>query len=422
MTRRIGVAIFALIISATAARAEAPISAWVQMVDGGEAEVRAMVGGDACPDALIDGRPVPMKLRVGPDAAAFPQTVCALTLPKGVERLSVAGHPLAAPRPRIDRILIIGDTGCRVKGVAVQACNDPRAWPFALVAQRAAAEHPDLVIHVGDYYYRESACPPLYAGCAGTPHGDLWPSWQADFFAPAQPLLDAAPWVFARGNHESCARGWKGWSRMLEAGPVWTTCGPESPVFNVPIGGVTLRVFDSADPDDRTPIPANVALVRRQLATLPQHAREPTDWIVTHRPIWGETPVLNFGPAGIFNVGLNRTEQVAVHGQDLSAVALILSGHVHHFASFDFGPRRPAQLVVGTGGDVGEPADRARPYGGEVYIDGMTAQNLAFEQYGYFLMERGQGGAWNGMFKDFDGKPVARCTLVVRKLECGVVK
>ncbi len=42
---------------------------------------------------------------------------------------------------------------------AVQACNDPAQWPFERVADAAAATAPDLVIHVGDYHYREGALP-----------------------------------------------------------------------------------------------------------------------------------------------------------------------------------------------------------------------------------------------------------------------
>jgi hypothetical protein len=285
--------------------------------------------------------------------------------------------------------------------------------------KRALAEKPDLVIHVGDYYYRESPCPAMYSGCAGSPHGDFWASWRMDFFEPAKPLLAAAPWVFARGNHETCARGWKGWFRMLEAGPAPAECRDESAAFAVPIGGgVTLHVLDSAVSDDRNAPAGPVALVRRQLDTLP-HGGPATDWIVTHRPFWGEAPVFSLGPFGVFNVGLNRTEQVAARGKDLSAIALILSGHIHHFASFDFGAERPAQLVVGTGGDVGESFDRATPHMASVEMDGLTAQTLTFQQYGYFLMERGKGGVWTGVFKDLDGKPVARCTLFGRKLTCG---
>lgn len=415
-----------LILAASAARAEPqaasePVAAWVQLVDGGVAEARALTQGPACPDATVDGEVQPMHVRVGPDPAAFPHTVCSLTLPKGAQRVSIGAHVLPPPPPKVDRLVVIGDTGCRIQGHKLQPCNDPRAWPFALVSRLAAAEKPDLVIHVGDYYYRETACPPDYAGCINSPHGDIWPSWQADFFDPAQPLLGAAPWVFARGNHEDCRRGGKGWYRMLDAGPNPGTCRELSPVFAVPIGGVTLHVFDSADAEDRVATPGEVGAVAYQLDSLPHGSSVHDDWIVTHRPFWGEAPAFSLGPLGVFNVGINRTEQLGARGKDLSAVAMILSGHIHHFASFDFADQRPAQLVVGTGGDVGEPFDPARLEASQVYIDGLEAETLTFQRYGYFVMER-TGAGWTGLFKDIDGKPVARCTLSGRALKCEAVK
>ena len=60
----------------------------------------------------------------------------------------------------------------------------------------ADTRKPDLVIHVGDYYYRENACPPN-KGCADSPFGDHWPTWQAELFDPAG-FVDIAPpggWV-----------------------------------------------------------------------------------------------------------------------------------------------------------------------------------------------------------------------------------
>lgn len=413
---RFWAALVLFLLTVSQARAAPPLNAWVQLVDGGQAEARAIVEGGACPEAVVDGRSQPMKLRAAPDAAAFPVATCTLALPKGAQSLSIGGHVLSPPHAAIDRIVVMGDTGCRLQGLKIQDCNDPRAWPFGLVMKRAAAEKPDLVIHVGDYYYRESPCPPMYSGCAGSPHGDLWPSWRMDFFDPAQPLLDVAPWVFARGNHETCSRGWKGWFRMLEAGPMPAQCNEVSEPFVVPIGGGALHVFDSSISEDRHASPNVVAVVRRQLETLPRNAR-PTDWIVTHRPFWGEAPVFSLGPLGVFNVGLNRTEQAAAKGEDLSSIGLILSGHIHHFASFDFGPARPAQLVVGTGGDPSEPFDKHSPHAGSVYIDEMTAETLTFQQYGYFLLIRAKTG-WTGVFKDLDGKVAARCTLVARKLDC----
>jgi hypothetical protein len=88
------------------------------------------------------------------------------------------------------------------------------------VATAAASLRPDLVIHVGDYHYRETACPSGNRGCAGSPWGYGWDAWDADLFTPAQALLAAAPWIVVRGNHESCFRAGQGWWRFLDPRPL----------------------------------------------------------------------------------------------------------------------------------------------------------------------------------------------------------
>ena len=45
--------------------------------------------------------------------------------------------PLPVAKP--ERILVLGDTGCRIKGAAIQACNDADKWPFPRLAAAAAA-------------------------------------------------------------------------------------------------------------------------------------------------------------------------------------------------------------------------------------------------------------------------------------------
>ena len=155
-------------------------AAWVEMTGAG-AVVRANAVRSECPPLTVDGREVPMEIRARADAA-FPETLCQARLPARARRVELSGRPVPAPKARIDRIVVLGDTGCRLKGLAVQNCNDARAWPFAQVARLAAAEKPDLVIHVGDYYYRETACPLNWSGCEGSPHGDASATWAAEFF------------------------------------------------------------------------------------------------------------------------------------------------------------------------------------------------------------------------------------------------
>ena len=200
---------------------------------------RALVRGAACPAIVIDGAARAMSVRA-PAAeiatrtvaqglskpARFDLTVCEAPLPAGVRHAQVGGIDLSLPAgegPR--RIVVIGDTGCRMKQSenAFQSCTDSAAWPFARVASAAARLKPDMVIHVGDYHYRESPCPAGEAACAGSPWGFGQDVWTADFFAPARPLLMAAPWVFVRGNHETCSRAGQGWFRMLDAAP-FTSC------------------------------------------------------------------------------------------------------------------------------------------------------------------------------------------------------
>src|SRR4029077_11545247 len=224
---------------------------WVQFAPQG-LEARAIVrDGAACPEATIDGTTAAMAIRAE-SGDGYPIRVCSLPIPSGRAAVTIAGKPLPLPPADPKRILRMGDSGCRLKGTLVQACNDPQAWPFRVVADVAAYMKPDLVIHVGVYHYRESACPAGNPGCAGSPHGDNWDVWQADFFSPAARLLETAPWVFVRGNHEECNRGGHGWRRTLDPRrfDLATGCqGPAAPFF-VDLGSLRLAVFDVSTADE----------------------------------------------------------------------------------------------------------------------------------------------------------------------------
>src|SRR5258708_7117094 len=220
---RYPVGVWLLIFAASnAASSQQRKAAWVEFTSDG-VSIRAIDSGDKCPTASIDGNPVQMDVRLAA-SDSFAITACQVMAPSGAKFAEVDGRKLKLSSSKTDRIVVIGDTGCRLKGPEVQDCNDPKKWPFKTVAQHAAAKHPDLVIHVGDYYYRETPCPADRPGCQGSPHGDSWESWGADFFEPAQCLLASAPWIFARGNHEQCGRGADGWFRLLDAGNSPLTC------------------------------------------------------------------------------------------------------------------------------------------------------------------------------------------------------
>jgi len=406
-----GAAVLAVAMLAGAAARAAPLAAWVQMTGTG-AQARAVVEGPRCPSLRVDGRARRMRLRAGADEA-FANRICEAAVPKRAHRASVDGRSLPLPTPRPMRLVILGDSGCRLKDKVVQDCNDPVAgWPFAKVAHLAAAQKPDLVIHVGDYYYRETPCPDGDNRCDGSPYGDRWGSWKTELFDPAQSLLAAAPWVFARGNHEDCNRGGKGWFRLLDADAAVRTCPAGSETFLVPIGGASLGVVDTADPDDSKAQPANAAAFARNLAPL-SAARDPV-WIVTHRPVW---EIYRQGDK-LFDSGANINERSVVKDRGLPGVALVLAGHMHTFLSVDAAGDHPAELVVGTGGDLLD-SDKARSIAAaDVALDGApAAKAFGMDRFGYFVFDR-KGEAWEGAFHDLSDKVVARCKLAAGRLTC----
>ncbi|HEY7851414.1 MAG TPA: metallophosphoesterase [Caulobacteraceae bacterium] len=412
MMSSISARLASLVLFAAGGASSAPL-AWVQMTGAG-AEARVVTEAPACPVIAIDGRRRRMAERAAP-TEAFPNRICSAALPPRAGRVRIDGRGLPLPRARPNRLVIFGDSGCRLKGKITQHCNDPRGWPFAKVAALAAARRPDLVIHVGDYYYREKACPAGEAACASSPFGDKWLTWKAEVFDPAAALLAAAPWVFARGNHEVCARGGAGWFRLLDAAPAARTCPAQADSFAVDLGGVRLLVVDSSDTQDFAAPADRVAVFTARLGILAKVRGEPA-WIVTHRPFWfaarrGDTLVDGL---------VNATERAAASGAHLDDVQLVLSGHVHDFTAVDFGPKRPAQLIVGTGGDLLEAGDLPPPAAGATVVDGLPAKAFSMGRFGYFVFDR-QGADWVGGFHDLTDALITRCRLRARSLTCVAV-
>jgi len=396
---------------ALAAPAAAAVPAWVEMTPDG-AQARAVSEGAACPSLRVDGARRPMRLRAAP-VDGFPNRVCVARVPRGARRLAVAGAALPAPKPRPMRIVIFGDSGCRIVKGLVQNCNDTVAgWPFARVARLAAARKPDLVIHLGDYYYREAPCPPATEACAGSPFGDRWATWKAELFDPAAPLLAAAPWVFVRGNHEDCARGGAGWFRIIDPlPPAAQPCETAEAPWFLGLGGLRLAILDSAQPDDNKPDPGSLASLEQDFRRI-LPAKEPT-WLVTHRPLWA----LSHKGLSVGGAWGNLNMREAVKGRPWGDVSLILAGHVHNFTSLDFGAQRPPELIVGTGGDVMDPRDPHRPLPVELPVDGLSTQAITTGAFGYFVFDRA-GADWVGAFHDLDDKVTVRCRLHVARLSC----
>ena len=442
---------FPLLLSACAPLRTAPepqvTSAWVQAgVEGWV--VRAITPSPMCPVLTTDRGAVAMTLRATPGefaarvdkaqpqtaVARFGSRTCEASLPQGASELRVGAIRLKEPPAEIRRIVLVGDSGCRMKASenAFQDCLSAEDWPWRDVADSAAALHPDLVVHVGDYHYRESPCPPGRSGCAGSPWGYGEEVWQADLFQPAAKLLAAAPWVFIRGNHESCSRAGLGWMRYLDP-QAWTadrSCedpaqdlhGDFTDPYAVALApDLQLLVFDSSFSAGKAypagdPAALNYA---RQLARIDALSRErPHNWFGNHHPVLGYTGtddgVPKPGKSGLLSVmRLAHPERYYADG-----IELVLNGHVHQFEALDFSSHQPAELVLGNSGSATEghlnpvAARQAQPAPGAVVRSFVTRS-----AFGFATLDR-EGAGWRLTEWSPQGQALLHCLLIGSKLDC----
>ena len=411
MIPRLALAVVVL-LAAAPADADGLLAAFTVLGPEG-AVARAVVDGAACPSLQVDGKATAMTVRAAADGW-FP-LVCDALLPAAALHARIGDRDLPLPKPTARRIALFGDSGCRVdaRSGEFQVCNDAGGWPFARTSAEAAALAPDLVIHVGDYLYRESPCPPGYAGCAGTPSGDAWPAWNADFFAPAAKLLAAAPWVMVRGNHENCNRSGNGFFRLLDPRPLPPQCVPISDTYRVAAGGLTFFVLDSGEAADvRPPAP----LVERYRPKFAEIGTPPAgSWLLTHRPLWASVRISNVMGLSLV-VNDNETLQQASGNALPAGIALVLSGHIHLFEVLSFADRRPPQLVLGTAGSSLSEAIGTDLTGWQ--IAGTTvAYARTAHVFGVTTMER-QDAGWTMTLRDEAGASLFVCTIASPNLSC----
>jgi hypothetical protein len=442
-----------LVACATTAPPAATLYTFVVLGADGAPMARAITSATECPEIELDGIARAMSVRARPSIeqqrptispptgskpSAFPVLVCEAAVPAGVAHASVAGRILPLPKANPQRIVVIGDSGCRIKGSdnVFQDCNDGAAWPFPAVADAAAATAPDLVIHVGDYHYRENACRPGHTGCAGSPWGYGWDTWEADLFAPAAKLMAAAPWIVVRGNHESCARAGQGWWRFLDPRPLAPrqdcndpaddAIGDYSEPYAVPFGAAgdtQFIVFDSSLVGVAPLAPTSTmhmnyrAQLERAFALA---ARRSWTFFIHHHPVLAfapnpRNPATPYPGNGALQSILATLVPTVLYPPNVQA---LLSGHVHLFAVVSFTTGQPPQIVSGNAGDwVDTPLPLPLPPGttplpGAV-VGGITATN----RFGFMTLEPA-GSRWIATAHDVAGTPMTICVLADRHAEC----
>jgi hypothetical protein len=324
---------------------------------------------------------------------------CEAVLPYGFATATIDGVDLKLPKLFPQRILVMADTGCRMNGALSsngsnqQDCASPTAFPWAYLASYEATFNPDLVVQVGDWFYRDTNCNNTFPGCNDPTSvnyetwGDTFDSWNADVFFPAKPLLAAAPWIMLRGNHESCGRGARGWYALLDPFPYDASkvaCAPSppaapsggvadhtadfEPTYLVPAGGVNFIVHDSSYANDSAVATTTAQNYDVDLTNvLKAVGSNSINIFATHKPSFG----LNFGATGTPAMPADNsgdfTEQAVFAGGTYAAsaftngvpasIGLFLSGHIHQmqYVNFTDFARYAPQLIVGTGGTLLDP-------------------------------------------------------------------
>jgi len=376
--------------------------------------------------------------------ADFDVLTCEARWPAGTKSGRIEGIAVPAPKTNIQRIVIIADTGCRMKASenAFQPCNDPVKWPFAQVAKSAALKKPDLVIHIGDIHYRESPCPEGNAGCAKAPWGYGFDAWQADFFHPAKPLLAAAPWVFVRGNHESCSRAGQGWFRFIDAQD-WSqarSCNKPandddadySEPYAVSVDADSqFIVYDSSRTNGKPFLSTDLSYSKytAQLKAVNQLSEQKAhSFFMSHHPLLAVVSGKagsNFKLAG--NEGL-QSVFVAQYPERLfpDGVSVAMHGHVHLFEAISFKSKHPVSLVLGNSGSANEgsvpeslPMDTALFKGAEI------DDYIGRADYGFITLDRvGKPAKGEWKLTEFDtlGQAVIECALADGKSRCTKLK
>ncbi|MCP4319599.1 MAG: metallophosphoesterase [Hyphomicrobiales bacterium] len=368
---------------------------------------RVITRSPNCPTLQVDGRSVVMNRRAAP-VESFPETVCEHRVPRTTRQITLEEKRLPTVKPDVRRIVVIGDTGCRIRRGKVQACNNPVAWPLRTIMADIAAKAPDLVIHVGDYLYRSMVCP-VPEKCNGSPYGDNFQTWSTDWLDPAQGLFSHAPFVFLRGNHESCGRGDKGWFRYFAPRSIPADCPAVTEPWTVSVNGLDLIAFDASAGPAPESSPALLHVYRRMAENMFANVSRET-WFLTHRPLW-----VNMHAFGELIDG-DDTQRAAFGAAMPEFLSLILSGHIHAFQAIDLA-NGPVQWISGNSGTLLDPMPTGMVK--NIEVAGSLARTVVNDNgFGFLMLTREETGGWWMDAIDVNGDLRHRCRLMGRTLSC----
>lgn len=320
------------------------------------------------------------------------------------------------------RIVVLGDSGCRLKegksGDEFQNCNDPQQWPFPQVMKQVARERADVILHLGDYHYREQCSKGKPCEKMSRAIGYGWDPWLKDFFEPAAPTFPLAPWILVRGNHEDCKRAYLGYFRLMANEDLSTSCtGYENPDL-IQLKDLLIINLDSSEVAEAVdPSPESAELWGKRLKEIEARVDASgvkTVWLVSHKPFYG---LVKLG-SGLAPVNPNLKKYFEASGLK-SKVQLLFAGHVH-LSQMIKAKDAPLQFVLGNGGTK---LDEIDPVSAEqLTAMGLESVHTGSAGFGYAVFVRdGKTQLWSVEFKDEKGRVTSKCTLQKGAAACAAL-
>ena len=314
---------------------------WSQIVADSNLSVRVVVSADdSCPLLEVDGVGVNMDVRALPDEGVFDDIVCEKVLPPSYKIRTIRAAGRKFPDLHIKngreklKVAVLGDTGCRVSSTIQQDCKSEDGWVLGKVLRGVASHNADIVIHVGDYLYREVSCGDE-SKCDVDVFGDNAKTWAADWLALMQLISEKHVFVFARGNHEDCKRSYRGWFRYLDAYSIsekGAACENVLPSWVLDfakwnMGNVAIYVYDSSAINDaymgcRKCTRKFKSRFLKVVDGSKDNVR--TRILVTHRPLWSHLDKIGGSAHRGSMLQVDMLGKVLAQNFDG-----IISGHVH---------------------------------------------------------------------------------------------
>jgi predicted phosphodiesterase len=370
---------------------------WVQYSDQNSLLFRQIsTQSKQCPIIKVDNVNVKTQERIHEYKNEFPIKVCQAEIENNKQHLiSFKNLNVTTKIENINKISVLGDTGCITEGKAFeQSCYKLEEYPFSEVAKNVEHSKADLIIHVGDYFYSKEKCI-NDDKCKNRSYGDKLDTWKVDFLDNGSKFFYSSPIIFARGNHESCKRGGKGWFTMLDPSINFRKCSDFTDPYTIDLKNIRFSMLDSTfAPDSKNKFNELSKIDKKNTLNKYQEqidyvlSRMNTDKqnvLITHKPIFSKEfrlwqDRLLFEANYLINKVINKSK----YKNNLNNLELILSGHTHTGMLIEFKNKNYHfyQVVSGNGGAFLNNANMLKQ--SDKYIfDKKIAHYFEYKDFGY---------------------------------------